>query len=161
MFSQKAGLIIVLFLIPVVLLSLMALQDNGYLFPKPMEPSLTRIEVGGIPLSVGIARTDAARERGLSERETLSETEGLLFVFDEPGFQGIWMRGMNFPIDIIWIQSGVVADISHDVSNEFDPAAPRFYSPRAKVDTVLEVNAGYTKKHGIKTGDEVVLRNII
>ena len=80
----------------------------------------------------------------------------MLFLYSPAQPATLWMKDMQVPLDIIWIQGGVVADISRDVSNDFDPAAPRFYSPRTKVDTVLEVNAGFAQTHAIHIGDTLV-----
>ena len=45
------------------------------------------------------------RLKGLSIKNTLNESEGMLFPFDTPGEYSFWMKDMKFPIDIIWIDS--------------------------------------------------------
>ena len=63
-------------------------------------------------LSVEVADTQASRELGLSGREKMGDDEGILFVFDTPGRYGFWMKDMQFPLDIIWInQNGVVVNM--------------------------------------------------
>ena len=65
---------------------------------------------------------------------------------------------MHFPIDIIWINSGYVVDITADVPNDFDPHNPKFYAPKTPVQYVLEVNAGFARTQNINIGDKAVLR---
>ena len=71
------------------------------------------------------------------------------------------MPDMHFPIDMIWISSGKkVVGVSANVSNEFDPANPKFYKPPSPAQYVLEVNAGFASRLGIETGDRVTFTNI-
>lgn len=51
------------------------------------------------------ATTSASRQQGLSRTDSLSKGQGLLFVFDGAGKHGIWMKDMNYPIDIYWFDS--------------------------------------------------------
>ena len=55
-------------------------------------------------LQVYIADTDPRRMRGLMfETESfLADDKGMLFVFDEPGSRSMWMKNMQFHLDIIW-----------------------------------------------------------
>ena len=67
------------------------------------------------------------------------------------------MRGMRFPIDIVWLSDGVVVDIAPSVPIE--PGVPeadlRVYYPRLKANTVIELPAGWAEGHGLKIGDEL------
>lgn len=108
------------------------------------------IEIGGHKIELEIADTDAARARGLSGRLKLGENEGMLFVFDQPGHYGFWMKEMNFPIDIIWIdEERQVVGIEHKVPPE---SFPQVFYPREAVKYVLEVNAGFAAAHGLTEG---------
>ena len=51
-------------------------------------------------IKVELAITPEARAQGLSGRPSLSENEGVLFVFDKPDKYSFWMKNMNFPLDI-------------------------------------------------------------
>lgn len=119
------------------------------------------VTVGASQFRVDIAQTEQARAVGLSNRDTLPEDEGMLFVLekkdDQPSF---WMKGMKFPIDIIWINDNVVAEITPNIptiqGNLTNEQIPK-YTPREKVDYVLEIPAGVAEKRGIKVGDSIVL----
>lgn len=113
------------------------------------------ISIGEVPVRVEVASTALTRTRGLSGRESLPPTEGLLLVFDESGYHGIWMKEMEFPIDIIWVDETLrVVDIRKNVSPH---TYPRTFEPRRPARFVVEVNANYAESFGIKIGDVVKL----
>jgi hypothetical protein len=119
----------------------------------------TSVEIRGVIIPVEIA-TGTAIQKGLSGRASLNSESGMLFVFSKPDIYRFWMPNMNFPLDIIWINRGKVVDITKNALNNFDPANPRFYTPSTPARYVLEVNAGFTEKKHIKTGDMVILKGI-
>src|SRR5688572_29336931 len=47
---------------------------------------------------------DEDRAMGLMFRPSLPLDRGLLFVFEEVDFHGIWMKNCRFPIDIVWLE---------------------------------------------------------
>src|SRR6185436_8820153 len=44
---------------------------------------------------------DEDRAMGLMFRPSLPSDRGMLFVFEQPDFHGIWMKNCKFPIDIV------------------------------------------------------------
>lgn len=106
-------------------------------------------------LQVEVANTRASRELGLSGREKMGDNEGLLFVFDEPGRYGFWMKDMKFALDIIWInQNGVVVDIERKVTPESYNEKKTFIN-KSEAIYVLEINAGLSEKFGLYLGSKV------
>ena len=71
-----------------------------------------------------------------------------------------WMKGMLFPLDLIWIENGLVVHIERDAPH-FPPGTSDMslpiYAPSAPATYVLEVNAGFTAYHGIEVGSQVEL----
>jgi len=111
-------------------------------------------------LVVEIAKTAKEKEQGLSDRKNLCSDCGMLFVFDQEGFYPFWMRRMYFDIDILWIADDRVVDVTlgAKVSSKEEFVAPKtVYQSKFPVNKVLEVNAGWVEKNGIKTGDVVRL----
>ena len=106
-------------------------------------------------IAVEVADTEQARKQGLSGRESLKREEGMLFVFDKPGKPGFWMKGMKFPLDIIWIVDKRVSEITPNVAVEQGLELPITYYPKESVDYVLEVNAGFADGNGIRIGESV------
>ncbi len=106
-----------------------------------------------------LAKTAAARARGLSGRKFLSKKEGMLFVFNKPAIHSFWMKGMLFPLDFVWIKSitnnqGVVVGVSENAP-PLDIKNIKFYSPPEPADLVLEIRAGLVAETGVKKGDVV------
>ncbi len=106
--------------------------------------------VRDIDITIEIADTPDERAKGLSGRESLDKSTGLLFIHDKPGIYGIWMKDMKFPIDVIWLDGNYrVVDIASDVQSD---SFPEVFEPRAPALYILEVNAGFTEKNGIRIG---------
>ena len=102
-----------------------------------------------------MAATEATRLQGLAGRAGLKDDEGMYFVFDNPDRYGFWMKGMLFPIDIIWIKEESVIGFHENLEPD-NSSSPQIYYPPAPVDRVLEVKAGNVERLGIKTGDSAV-----
>lgn len=88
---------------------------------------------------------------GLSYRRKLPEGRGMLFILPKVDKEIFCMRGMRFPLDLIWIADGKVTGITRNVPATFPGELP---SP-GPVKYVLEVPGGFATKYGLKTGDRV------
>ena len=126
---------------------------GGFIRP---ESRLGVLSVGSAKLQVQIVSDERSRAQGLSGRKELGSDEGMLFVFEEQGSHGFWMKGMEFPLDFIWIRGGRVIGIDSNAPPD-SSAEPKVYFPPEPVDNVLEINAGLAKIFGIKVGDQVYL----
>lgn len=120
---------------------------------KLLPPQQPRLRVGQAEVKIEIADTDEEKSRGLAGKDSLAEDEGMMFVFDQPGQYGFWMKGMRFALDFVWIRQGRVVEVSESVSAEDQT---QVYQPKEPIDTMLEVNAGWAARHGVKVGDDVV-----
>ena len=107
-------------------------------------------------LQVYIADTDPRRMRGLMfETESfLADDKGMLFVFDEPGNISMWMKNMQFHLDIIWFsENGNVVSIEKNVPPCITPVevmsckSVGVSADNAKY--VLELTSGYVDEHFI------------
>jgi uncharacterized membrane protein (UPF0127 family) len=126
---------------------------------SPASSSLPKaqVKIGEIEILVEIPDTPSLKYKGLGKRNYLGEFEGMLFVFREADFHLFHMKNMRFPIDIIWIRSGVVVDVSKNVPVPVDSRLPT-YAPKVKADMVLEVNAYFTDRYNIRPGDKVAIQ---
>lgn len=93
---------------------------------------------GGQSWELDIAATQEARALGLGERESYPPGRGMLFLFPTANQHGFWMKGMRFPLDIIFLRAGRIVFIERS----FQPTDTRIVAPPVPVDQVLEVNAG-------------------
>ncbi len=107
-------------------------------------------------IQVYIADTDPRRMRGLMfETESfLADDKGMLFVFDEPGNRSMWMKNMQFHLDIIWFnENGNVVSIEKNVPPCITPVeVMSCKSVGVSADDaqyVLELISGYVDEHFI------------
>ncbi len=117
-------------------------------FNKPCGRSQI-VLVGGKSFCVELAHTAKAWETGLSGREDLLYGHGMLFVFPDRNSRTFWMKGMRFPLDMIWIRDRSVVGFETRVAA--DGGARQIVTP--PVDAVLEVNAGEVDRLGVHIGD--------
>jgi uncharacterized membrane protein (UPF0127 family) len=134
-----------------ICLALILLFVVGYYFKNPL---VTQVEIRGTRFTVDLAVTPEEQERGLGYRDSLPDNHGMLFLYQGKDRYGYWMKGMRFPIDIIWIRDQNIIDISKNVPVATGSSLPT-YTPKEVVNKVLEVNAGTVDRLGIQIGDVV------
>lgn len=110
--------------------------------------------IDGVQIRCQIADDPISRSRGLSGQEPLNAGEGMLFKFNQRARHRFWMKGMTFPIDIIWFDDGKIV---HMVRGRLPKPgeALEVYSPDQPAQYVLEVAAGTASSHGWTLGSRV------
>ena len=110
-----------------------------------------QIKVGSHPLKVEVALSDAQRMQGLMHREKLGKNDGMLFVFDEPAYQSMWMKNTLIPLSVAFLDGdGVILNILDMEPHTLTPnmsAGPARYA--------VETNKGWFAERGLKAGDRV------
>jgi uncharacterized membrane protein (UPF0127 family) len=117
------------------------------------------LEIEAHKYSVQLADTPQARADGLSGIPSISDSEGMMFLFSEPQRLQFWMKGMNFPIDIVWINGDKIVDITDNIKPEPNKSDSELtiYSPGVDADKALEVNAGWALRHDVHPGETFTL----
>ncbi len=138
-----------------ILLALMYALPHFVPLLSPLRHEATVTVPDGTKYMVEIADDEAERARGLSNLSALKEHEGKLFVFPSPGRYTFWMKGMRFPIDILWLNKGVIVDRVENAPAPKPGASVKGYLPEADADLVLEIAAGEVKQHGLTLGTPV------
>jgi uncharacterized membrane protein (UPF0127 family) len=120
----------------------------------PATPAVVLSPPGREParVTVELARTEPERRVGLMHRKHLDADAGMLFLFEAPQQLSFWMRNTLVPLDMIFITDGLA------VLGVVENAEPLTESPRQVPGIsqyVLEVNAGYSRAHGIGAGTMV------
>ncbi len=143
------------YLLAVLVLFIVAVLAYAAL-PKEVDTTVMRtITIGGVSLAVEVADTEVLREQGLSGRSDLPSGKGMLFVFDTDGVWGIWMKDMQFPIDIVWADvDGKVVTVALNIAPE---TYPEVFLPSAPARYIIELPAGFAAAHGIVEGSQIVL----
>ena len=109
-----------------------------------------KITIGNKSYQVSLAKTEEEQITGLQGVHTLPEDEGVLFVFEEPGEVGFWMKDTLIPLDIIYIN-----DDDEVIAVEEGTPGDETILEHPDVKYVLEVN----KDSGIKIGDELEIED--
>jgi len=115
-----------------------------------------KITVNDQTFTVDVADTDNKRVQGLSGRKNLKQNEGMLFIFPDKSIRAFWMKDMNFPLDIIWIDSDTIVGFVENAPPEGANPINRYYSP-VPVDKILELNAGTVKNLHIEKGQKIII----
>ncbi|MBI4080889.1 MAG: DUF192 domain-containing protein [Candidatus Levybacteria bacterium] len=109
-------------------------------------------------ITVLVAETDKEKQKGLSQRKSLPQNQGMVFVFDKPDYYPFWMKDMQFPIDIIFLRDNKIVTIHKNVkapSAEGDNLV--VYTPKEPANQVLELNAGKADEWKLQEGDTIQL----
>lgn len=119
------------------------------------DASRTTIYIGSTAVDAEIADDYDERVQGLSGVASMTQSQGKLFIFGEDGYHAIWMKDMQFPIDIIWIDKNFkVVDIEEGV----DPDTyPTVFAPKTPARFVLEVNSHFVESLRVQLGDELTI----
>ncbi len=144
------------FLIVIVFVLAMFMLLKGSTAPEtiPQSSEIKAVLIAGERIVVDLAIRPEEHAQGLSGRPGLAEDEGMLFVFPNPGKYYFWMKGMNFPIDIIWITEDM--KVSYIQENALPEDFLETYGPDSNNKYVLEVVAGFSETRGLKAGDSVL-----
>ncbi len=128
----------------------------AYSAPKWKDTDTATIRIGSASFKVEIAASPLKKQAGLSARKSLDPDTGMLFIFSKAYRYPFWMKGMEFPLDFIWIRDGKVADISKNIppagKNEIIPDS---IAPSTPADMVLEVNTGTVDHYHISIGESI------
>jgi hypothetical protein len=137
---------------------IMAVIVGGWLYFVPTTPhcglyTQKEIRIGANIINAQVADNDCKRILGLSGQKFMDPSGGMLFVYDNEGSRGIWMKEMHFPIDVLWMdEGGVVVGIE----DEIGPGTyPKIFGEQFKAKYVLELPAGSVGQRKILLGDTV------
>ena len=112
---------------------------------------------GDARITVEVADTPKAIERGLMFRKELPADHGMLFLMKREKDWSFWMQDTLIPLDIIFITKQLtVAGIVHQAT----PGSKQYRRVGAPSIYVLEVNGGWAQRHGVADGAKVVIDNL-
>lgn len=135
--------------LPVVL----ALLASGSVLAAPATTRLTL--PSGKVLTVEVMVKDEDRQMGLMFRPSLPEDRGMLFIFEQADFHGIWMKNCKFPIDILWL------DADRKIVHVQEGAPPctkepcPVYTPLRRAVYVVELGSGQARREKAALGEAV------
>ena len=115
----------------------------------------TTLRYDGGSLMVELADTPETRAEGLADRDSLARDSGMLFDLGSAGTTSFWMKGMRFPLDMVWIDAdqrivGVTANVQPQ--RGAPDSQLRLYPSPDSTRYVLEVNAGVASERSLAQG---------
>ncbi len=125
----------------------------------PIKMTTGTVTIRGHAFSVETVRSTHDQEIGLSGRDSLPSTHGMLFLFSSPSDLRFWMKNMKFPLDIIFINGNTINTIRQNLAPvSSSEQNPPIYMPVKVSDKVLEINANLSQKYGFQVGDNVSIQ---
>jgi uncharacterized membrane protein (UPF0127 family) len=125
------------------------------------EAKMPTAKIGTNEIKLEVAASEMEIERGLMYRTALPEDQGMVFLFHPPRPVAFWMCHTLIPLDMLFINGGKIVKIFHSVPPCKSPDCTNCVNyPSGKkqdVSEVIEVNAGYAKRHNVHEGDTVDL----
>ena len=102
-------------------------------------------------IRVEVAGTEEDRRRGLMFRDTLAENRGMIFLYTRPETSAMWMKNTRIALAVAFIDaSGRILNIA-----EMEPYSEEAHASSGPATYALEMNRGWFRRQGIKTGDLV------
>jgi uncharacterized membrane protein (UPF0127 family) len=108
-------------------------------------------------IDVEIADNENKRMQGLMWRRSMSDSLGMLFIFDDVKPLSFWMKNTYIPLDIIYINQYFEIVTIQENTTPFSEVSIPSYKP-AKY--VVEVNAGFCFKNKIEAGDNIIYNTV-
>ncbi len=112
------------------------------------------MQIGSTRILVEIADNDLRRSRGLMFRKSLSEDQGMIFIFPQAQTLSFWMKNTLVPLSIgFFDQNRVLFEIKNmePMKSVMQINWPQYTSSRL-AQYALEMNLGWFEKNKIRPG---------
>ncbi|MDP3670137.1 MAG: DUF192 domain-containing protein [Telluria sp.] len=110
--------------------------------------SSTQLAAGMHLIKAEVAATDPERQQGLMFREKMANNAGMVFVFDQPATQCMWMKNTLLPLSVAFIDAqGKIVNIE-----DMQPQTLESHCSKQVVKYALEMNLGWFRQKNIKPG---------
>lgn len=117
-------------------------------------PQTAVMHLGSHRFDIRIADDDRTRTQGLSGTSDIASDEAMVFIFDSNSRHGIWMKDMNYAIDVVWLdESRRVVDYVVDVTPD---SYPRTFQPKEDARYIVELKSGTVRAKGIRFQDQAI-----
>ena len=127
--------------------------------PRLRTGKITFPEAKGAPVTttIEVAENDHDRQRGLMYRTKMADDHGMIFTFAEKDDHTFWMHNTCISLDMLFIDDdGLIVGIEESTPTMSDDT----FSVGCSSKYVLELNAGWTRAHGVTAGQKVKLEGI-
>jgi uncharacterized membrane protein (UPF0127 family) len=126
------------------------LASAGAATAQKQQFGTAQLSAGMHLIQAEVAASDAQREQGLMFREKMPNNAGMVFVFDTPATQCMWMKNTLLPLSVAFIDAeGKIVNIEDMQPQTLDSHCSKKAVP---VRYALEMNLGWFKQKNIKPG---------
>jgi len=108
-------------------------------------------------LDIEIAENQYEHETGLMYRQSMQETQGMLFIYPEEALRSFYMKNTYIPLDIIFYSKDSSVVSFKENARALDETSLPSNKP-AKF--ILELNAGKVKEWNIEVGDKIDFKRL-
>ena len=111
----------------------------------------TQLTAGMFRIDVQLATTPQQRQIGLMSRREMPQTEGMLFIFEQPAEQCFWMKDTLIPLTAAFVaDDGTIVNLA-----DMKPLDETSHCSAKPVRYVLEMNQGWFAAKHIKAGNKL------
>lgn len=113
-----------------------------------MDLQRVKITAGMHLINAQVAQTPDQRQTGLMFRKEMPQSEGMVFVFEQPSQQCFWMKNTLLPLTAAFVaDDGTIVNLE-----DMKPQTTDSHCSLKPVRFVLEMNQGWFVKKGLKAG---------
>ena len=123
------------------------LENVSLPFKERCVLTITNSDGEEVVVNCEVPSTDEEKMTGLMYRDSLCDNCGMFYDYVDGGF---WMKNVNFPIEMIFINDNQIVDIKK--ANAQDETT---IYPSVESNGNLEVNDGFCESNNISIGDKV------
>lgn len=123
------------------------LENVSVPFKESCVLRITNSDGEEVVVNCEVPSTDEEKMTGLMYRDSLCDNCGMFYDYVDGGF---WMKNVNFPIEMIFINDNQIVDIKK--ANAQDET---IIYPSVESNGNLEVNDGFCESNNISIGDKV------
>lgn len=138
-------------LAPAAAAALLSLAAGGASAQTGAQFPTTKLNAGMHLIQAEVAQTDLQRQQGLMHREKMASNHGMVFVFDQPTTQCMWMKNTPLPLSVAFIDAeGKIVNIE-----DMQPKTLDSHCSAKPVKYALEMNLGWFKQKNVKPGSTI------
>ncbi len=113
-------------------------------------------EISGKKILLETAVTDQEKRQGLKGRSSLPMNRGMLFTVNPAQDVQLWMAGVRFPLDMVFLHNEKVSAVLSDVPPcTTSPSDCPIYDSGGTVDSVIELAAGTAESLSLIEGSTI------
>jgi len=150
--AEKKKRIVTLILLAVLLMSVSLFLSQG------ADESKTIIITfpNGTEIEAEVANTPEKLLFGLAFQEALPLNGGMIFIFDSTGTHQVTTKAYRFSVDMIWVdESHHIVSLAERVQPCAQDPCPWYSSKPEAVRYLIQVEAGFVKRHELSVGGEL------